>query len=132
MPSQDSEVLRAVVERRQGQACLFREKTLIFPCRIDSAISDSWGVRVALVQTPASGFLYPKSPRLNISCAWGWGSIGDREWSGAQGAAWVLYFDETLLRSIKPFASSIAHLKPMERFEQLQDHIHEWQIHANS
>jgi hypothetical protein len=126
MPSEDSEELRAIVASRQGQTCIFREKVFILPCKLESSIANSWGISLGLQPIEADGFLYPQSPNLDVSVAWGWGYISDSVWSGGQAGGWTVYFDETLLRSLKEVAAQISGLEPIDRWRRLADHINNW------
>jgi len=126
MSSEDSEEIRATVASREGQACVFREKSFILPCELTSSIADSMGVRLSLTPIEADGFLYPQVPKLNVSAAWGWGYIGDCVWSAGQAGGWTVYFDESLFRSLKEVASQISGLEPLSRWRRLADHINEW------
>jgi len=126
MSSEDSEQIRATVASRQGQACVFREKSFILPCELTSSIADSWGVRLSFTPIEADGFLYPQMPKLNVSVVWGSGCIGECVWSGGQAGGWTVYFDESLFRSLKEIASQISGLGPLDRWRRLADHINEW------
>lgn len=121
MPTENSAAIRALVAWSRGKSCIFREKSLIFPARIVSAVTDDHGLSVVLDPIRAPGFNYPSRSELTVTVAWGRGSIDEESWVGGQGATWVLYFDDALFDSIHAVARSVADLQTIQRLEKLAE-----------
>ena len=126
MRSIDTQANRERVHSRIGDVCIFREKGLILPVVLESATTDSWGVKLNLQPTERRGFSSPPQGPFRVGFAWGYGSItADRVTCAAQGATWALYFDQELIRSLENLASTV---DPSERWEQLTAHIDELEL----
>lgn len=112
-----------MVAARVGQTCVFREKILVYPGIVTAAAGDEWGVVVAVRPIRERGFIYPRVDQVDLTAAWGWGSFGTEEWSGGQGAAWCIYFDDDLLRCLRRIASEASESGRMARWERLTAEI---------
>jgi hypothetical protein len=123
---EDTRADRERVVSRRGDTCIFREGLLVFPSVVESAASDTQGVHLGLQAVKRSGFVYPRKAHLDIGVASGFGSIGGSVWSGGQGAAWVLYFDPDLIRSLEEVALEVCGLHVHKRSFHLRSYPNEF------